>query len=156
MSSPLPVTTLDPRDVLALLAHRYPFLLVDRIEVLEPGRRVRGVRRVTAGEWGTGGPSRGVAPDGPTALPGLLVVESLAQTSGAILVELMKGSEGALGYFVGMERVRLRAMPRPGDTVLLDVELRSFRRGIARLRGAATLDGRTVATADFTTIIRAR
>ena len=138
--------TLDAREVMGLLAHRYPLLLVDRIEVLEAGRRVRGIKRVTAGEWATraGG-----------AMPGLVVVEALAQASAGILLGILEGAAGSVGYFVGMQRVRLRAAARAGDTLALDVELRSFRRGIARLRGTATLDdGRLVASAEFMTVVR--
>lgn len=152
-----PVATLDARAVLALLAHRYPLLLVDRIDVVERGVRVRGHRRVTGGEWAAGGP--GVAGWLP-GMPGLLAVEALAQTSAALLLDLVSGAEGVVGYFAALERVRLRDPARVGDALHLDVTLRSFRRGIAKLRGAATVDdgaatGRLVASADFTALVRA-
>jgi 3-hydroxyacyl-[acyl-carrier-protein] dehydratase len=147
-----PFDTLDAAAVLALLPHRYPFLLVDRITVVEPGRRVLGRKQVTAGEWA--GPA---VPEGTLAMPGLLVVEALAQTSAALLLGLLDASEGAVGYFVGMHRVRLRDAARPGDTLQLAVELRSFRRGIARLLGTGIVEGRGVAaSAEFTTIVRPR
>jgi 3-hydroxyacyl-[acyl-carrier-protein] dehydratase len=137
---------LSGQDVLGLLAHRYPFLLVDAIHVVEPGRRVVGTKRLTAGEWVTGG----------GAVPGLLVVEALAQTAGGILLGLLDDARGAVGYFAGMRRVRLRGAPVAGDTLRLAVELRSFRRGVAGLRGSADVEGRVVATADFTAVVRAR
>jgi 3-hydroxyacyl-[acyl-carrier-protein] dehydratase len=143
---PLP-TRLAPGDVLALLAHRYPFLLVDTIDVLEPGRRAVGTRRVTTSEWAAGQAS---------AMPGLLVVEALAQTSAALLAGLVEDAADVVGYFAGFQRVRLRDPARAGDTLRLHVELRAFRRGVAWLRGAAEVDGRTVATADFTTVVRVR
>lgn len=91
-----------------------------------------------------------------TALPGPLAVEALAQTSAALLVDLLDDAAGAVGYFAGLQRVRLRDPARPGDTLRLRVELRAFRRGVAWLRGVADVDGRTVATVDFTTVVRAR
>lgn len=151
-SPPPAPTVLDAADLLALVAHRFPFLLVDRVVIVEPGRRVVGTKRVTGNEW-----SSVFSGDGrPFPMPGLLVVEALAQTSAALLVGLAGDDEDLIGYFAALTRVRLREPARPGDTLSLTVELRSFRRGIARLRGVATADGRTVATADFVTIVRPR
>jgi 3-hydroxyacyl-[acyl-carrier-protein] dehydratase len=152
----MPISTLDPVAVLGLLAHRYPLLLVDRIDVLEPGRRVVGVKRVTSGEWAAGGAALGGWPVPVPGMPGTLVVEALAQTSAALLMGLVEGASEMLGYFAGMQRVRLRAPALPGDTLRLVVELRSFRRSIAKLYGIADVDGRTVASAGFTVIVRAR
>jgi 3-hydroxyacyl-[acyl-carrier-protein] dehydratase len=152
----VPPTSLDPVTVLGLLAHRYPLLLVDRIDVLEPGRRVIGIKRVTVGEWATGGPALGRPPVAMPGMPGMLVVEALAQTSAALLMGLVEGAGEVLGYFAAMERVRLREPAWPGDTLRLAVELRSFRRGIAKLRGVADVDHRTVASAEFTVVVRAR
>jgi 3-hydroxyacyl-[acyl-carrier-protein] dehydratase len=147
-----PPTVLDAADLLGLVAHRFPFLLVDRVEITEPGRRVVGTKRVTGNEW-----SSVFSGDGrPFPMPGLLVVEALAQTSAALLVGLAKADEDLIGYFAALTRVRLREPARPGDTLRLTVELRAFRRGIARLRGVADTDGRMVATAEFVTVVRPR
>jgi 3-hydroxyacyl-[acyl-carrier-protein] dehydratase len=154
------VRTVDPVAIPALLPHRYPFLLVDRIEVPEPGRRVVGYKRFAGAEWAALGPGEpapggvvlGTAP-GPS---GLLVVEALAQTSAALLADLVASTAGAVGYFAAFERVRLRVPPRPGDEVRLAVTLRAFRRGIAQLAGVADVGGRVVASARFTTVVRAR
>jgi 3-hydroxyacyl-[acyl-carrier-protein] dehydratase len=115
---------------------------------------------VTGAEWasgesmgrGSGGVVLGTAP----GMSGLLVVEALAQTSAALLVDLLESAEGAVGYFAALDRVRLRAPARPGDTLALTVTLRSFRRGIAKMHGLAETRGRVVATAGFTTVVRAR
>jgi 3-hydroxyacyl-[acyl-carrier-protein] dehydratase len=144
------IATMDSSDILAVLAHRYPFLLVDRIEVLEPGRRVTGVKRVTGSEWFGRAWCAASA-----AMPNMLVVEALAQASAAILLDLVDSTVGAVGYFAALERVKFREPALPGDTLVLDVELTSFRRGVARLRGLATVDGRRVVSAGFTTIVRA-
>ena len=141
---------MDSSAILNTLAHRYPFLLVDRIDVVAPGSRVEGLKRVTGGEWFAAAwqPSR-------MAMPNLLVVEALAQTSAALLLDLVDSAAGVVGYFAAIEHVRLREPACVGDTLVLAVELASFRRGIARLRGRATVDGRRVASASFTTIVRA-
>lgn len=169
--APMPSTSVDSQAVLGLLAHRFPFLLVDRIDVIEPGRRVVGVHQVTGAEWASGesmgrvaaSAGGGVVLGTADGMSGLLVVEALAQTSAALLVTLLDDTAGAVGYFAALERVRLRAPARPGETLRLAVTLRSFRRGIARLHGVATTgdaDGRTagrvVASAGFTTVVRPR
>lgn len=141
--------SMDSSALLNLLAHRYPFLLVDRIDVLEPGKRVEGLKRVTGAEWF--GPAWR---PGHVAMPKLLVVEALAQTSAALLFGLVAAVEGVVGYFAAIERVRSRDTARAGDTLVLGVELASFRRGVAHLEGRATVDGRRVVSASFTTIVR--
>ena len=154
-----PGDVLDATAIHALIAHRYPFLLVDAITIDEPGLRVTGRKRVTGGEWMAGAPAHpagGVQLGSARGASGLLVVEALAQTSAALMRDLVVATPGAVGYFVGMERVRLRIPPRAGDLLELAVRLASFRRGIARLDGRATVDGRLAASARFTTILRAR
>jgi len=141
---------MDSAAILNVLAHRYPFLLVDSINVIEPGRHVEGIKRVTGGEWfGAAWRPQDVA------MPNTLAIEALAQTSAALLLGLVDARAGVIGYFAAIERVRLRQPAVAGDTMLLRVELESFRRGIARLKGRATVEGRRVATASFTTIVRA-
>jgi 3-hydroxyacyl-[acyl-carrier-protein] dehydratase len=141
----------DPLDVLDVLGHRYPFLLVDRLRVVEPGRRAMGLKRVTAGDWWSE-----AAESGMREMPGTLVIEALAQTSAGVLVGLLDGSSGAVGYFAAAERVRFRALPRVGDTLIMAVELVWYRRGVARLRGVASVEGRLAASANFTTVVRGR
>ena len=139
---------MESSDVMAVLAHRYPFLLVDRIDVVEAGRRVEGCKQITGGEWALWGGSQ-------SAIPSLLVVEALAQTSAALLLGLVDSAAGVVGYFAAIERVRIRGTALAGDTLILGVELSSFRRGVARLKGVATVEQRRVVSASFTTIVRA-
>lgn len=140
----------DALDVRRVLPHRYPFLFVDRLRVVEPGRRAIGLKRVTGSEWfGASG-----LPNGE--MPGLLVVEALAQTSAAVLIGLLDGSDGAIGYFAGADRVKFRTLPRVGDTLVLSVELVWYRRGVARLSGRATVNDQLSARAQFTTVVRGR
>ncbi len=137
-----------------LLPHRYPFLLVDRIDVVEPARHVIGYKRITAGEWWMDGvvPGRDPAP----AMPHTLVLEALAQTSGALVRDLLDGAGSALAYFMGADRVRLRAPAAVGGELTLDVTLIKWRRGICRTRGVASVAGVTVLSAELTTVVRAR
>ena len=141
----------DILDVLGVLAHRYPFLLVDRLRVVEPGRRAVGLKRITVGDWWSDAVAGNAA-----EMPGTLVVEALAQTSAGVLIGLLDGTSGAIGYFAAADRVRFRSLPRAGDTLVMAVELLWYRRGVARLRGVATVDGRLAASADFTAVVRGR
>jgi 3-hydroxyacyl-[acyl-carrier-protein] dehydratase len=141
---------LEGASLAALLPHRYPFLLVDRIRVIEPGRLAVGSKRITAGEWWC-------APAGAetAGIPFSLVVEALAQTTCALLQAAADGTGGAIAYFVAADRVRFRHRARPGDELQLTVTLRSWRRGVCRTHGVATVDGRLVASATLTTMLRA-
>ena len=149
LSAPLP-------EVLGLLAHRYPFLLVDRVTRVESGRRAEGVKLVTGDEWLCRGRQEAGPPTAPLAMANLLVVEAIAQLSGAILVGLVEGSAGAVGYFVSFDGVRFRGEARPGEELRLEAELISFRRGICRTRGAAWVNGKRIVRARLTTVIRTR
>lgn len=137
----------DSPRIHALLAHRYPFVLVDRIDVLEPGQRVVGTKRVTSGEWWASAAYTDV-------IPFTLVIEALAQTSGALVQDLVEGADGGVAYFMGADRVRFRRPARVGEELRLEVSLRQWRRGVCRMRGVATVDGETVLTAELTIIVR--
>ena len=135
----------DAQALQGLLPHRYPFLLVDRIDVVEPGKHVIGYKRLTTSEWWS---------ETPTDVPLPLVLESLAQTSGALVHDLANGMSGAVAYFMGADRVRFRRAARPGDELRLDVRLLVWRRGLCRTKGVATIDGARVVSAELTTIVR--
>lgn len=137
----------DSPRIHALLAHRYPFVLVDRVDVIEAGRRVVGTKRVTSGEWWAMG-----VPD--AAMPFTLVIEALAQTSGAVVQELVEGAHGGVAYFMGADRVRFRRPARVGEELRLDVSLVQWRRGVCRMRGVATVEDDIVLTAELTIIVR--
>jgi len=147
---PVEAALLEGAALAALLPHRYPFLLVDRIRVIEPGRLAIGTKRVTAGEWWCD-PVHAA----PAGIPFSLVVEALAQTTCALLQAAADGTGGAIAYFVAADRVRFRQRARPGDELQLAVTLRSWRRGVCRTQGIATVDGRLVASATLTTMLRA-
>lgn len=134
-------------SVLELLPHRYPFLLVDRILEIDPGRRAVGVRRVTADEWFSGKSSH-------YEMPNTLVLEALAQLTGALLAGLAPGSEGAIGYFVAMQRVKFRGIARAGDELKLECKLLQFKRGICKTQATATVNDKVIVRAQLTTILR--
>ena len=137
----------DAASLAQLLPHRYPFLLVDRIDVVDAGKHVVGSKRLTAGErWARG--------DAREPIPAMLVLEALAQTSGAIVRDLVPSGSATIAYFMGADRVRIRATARAGDELRLDVTVRQWRRGICRTRGVASVHGTVVLTADLTTIVR--
>ena len=147
------MTTLDATALQELLPHRFPFLLVDRLEIVEPGRHVIGYKRITADEWWMDGLAPNAAP--LPAMPHTLVLEALAQTSGALVRDLLDGADRALAYFMGADRVRLRAPTAVGDELTLDVTLLKWRRGMCRARGVATVKGRMVVSAELSTVVRA-
>jgi 3-hydroxyacyl-[acyl-carrier-protein] dehydratase len=134
-------------DVQELLPHRYPFLLVDRITEIDPGKRAVGVRRVTADEWFTGLP-------GQYEMPNMLVLEALAQLSGAVLIGLSQQTIGAVGYFVGMQRVKFRGTARAGDELVLECNLLQFKRGICKTAVKASVGGKAIVRAQITTVLR--
>ncbi len=139
-------------DPLTLLPHRFPLLMVDRITAVEPGRRATGIKTVTGNEWTSVGSSHDA---GAQEMPHLLIVEALAQLSAALLVTLIEGGAGAIGYFLGINNVRCRGRAAPGDVLELSIELRNFKRGLCRTHGVARVGDLDVVRADLTTIIRA-
>jgi 3-hydroxyacyl-[acyl-carrier-protein] dehydratase len=138
---------------MGMLAHRYPFLLVDRVTRVEKGKRVEGIKLVTGDEWLCRGSQEAGTPAGPLAMPNLLVVEAIAQLSGAIILGLVDSAAGAVGYFLGFDGVRFRGEARPGDELRLEAELVMFRRGVCRTRGAAWVNGRRIVRARLTTVV---
>ena len=110
-----PTLPLEAADIMRIIPHRYPFLLVDRVVELEPGRRAVGIKAVTANE-----PQfTGHFPDRPI-MPGVLMVEALAQTA-AVAVMTLDEYRGKLGLFAGIDDCRFRRMVTPGDTLRLEV-----------------------------------
>jgi 3-hydroxyacyl-[acyl-carrier-protein] dehydratase len=126
---------LTTQEIMAIIPHRYPFLLVDRILELEPGQRAVGEKLVTIGEPFF----QGHFPDYPI-MPGVLIVEALAQTGCVIALSLPENAQ-KLGLFAGINNVRFKRPVRPGDTLRLEVQFDKIRMGIGRAKGVATVDG---------------
>ncbi len=138
-----PLGPLGPAAIRELIPHRYPFLLVDKIEEVEPGIRAVGIKNVTQNEPFF----EGHFPDYPV-MPGVLIVEALAQV-GAVGVMAKEEFRGKLALFAGIDGVRFRRQVIPGDVLRLEVEI-SRLRGVAGLgKGSATVNGERVCEADL-------
>jgi 3-hydroxyacyl-[acyl-carrier-protein] dehydratase len=148
MADALPGTTLqaplDAGQIQALIPHRYPFLLVDRIVELEPGKRAVGIKNVSIGEPFF----QGHFPNYPL-MPGVLIVEALAQT-GAVLVLSDPAHTGRIPLFAGIDNCRFRHQVRPGDTLRLEMEVTGVRGPIGRGHARAFVGETLVCEADLT------
>ena len=134
---------LGPATIRELIPHRYPFLLVDRIEEVEPGVRAVGIKNVTQNEPFF----EGHFPDYPV-MPGVLIVEALAQV-GAVGVMAKEEFRGKLALFAGIDGVRFRRQVIPGDVLRLEVEISRLRGVAGRGKGSATVNGERVCEADL-------
>ncbi|MDQ3539839.1 MAG: 3-hydroxyacyl-ACP dehydratase FabZ [Chloroflexota bacterium] len=134
---------LDSVAIRKIIPHRYPFLLVDRIDALEPGKCARGIKNVSANEQFF----QGHFPDYPV-MPGVLIVEAIAQV-GAIALLSLEEHAGEIAFFAGINNVRFKRQVRPGDTLNLQVELKQIRRGIGSGEGSATVDGEIACRGEF-------
>ena len=140
---------LDIRRVMAALPHRYPMLLVDRVESLERDRRIVAVKAVTINE----GFFAGHFPGRPI-MPGVLIVEALAQAAGVLAVEsLGLAGSGKLVYFMAIDGAKFRAPVEPGVLLKLEVEFVQKRTSVCKFAGRALVDGKVAAEANFTAMI---
>jgi len=134
---------------MALLPHRFPMLLVDRVVDFVPGERARGIKAVTINEPFFQGhfPSRPI-------MPGVLIVEALAQTAGVLAIKSL-GEAGAnkLVYFMAIENAKFRQPVEPGVLLNLDVEFVQRRATVCKFNGEASIDGKLAAEASFTAMI---
>jgi 3-hydroxyacyl-[acyl-carrier-protein] dehydratase len=134
---------LGPADIRELIPHRYPFLLVDSIEELEPGVRAVGIKNVTQNEPFF----QGHFPDYPV-MPGVLIIEAMAQVGA---VGVMAGGEhrDKLALFAGIDAVRFRRQVLPGDVLRMEVEIERLKGRVGRGRGRATVGDERVCEADL-------
>ncbi len=134
---------LGPAEIRRLIPHRYPFLLVDRVEELEPGVRAVGVKNVTQNEPFF----QGHFPDYPV-MPGVLIVEALAQV-GAVGVMAAGEHADKLALFAGIDGVRFRRQVVPGDVLTLEVEIDRLKGRVGRGTGRAAVGGERVCEAQL-------
>ena len=140
---------LDVRRVMAALPHRYPLLLVDRVESLDPDRGIVAIKAVTINEPFFQGhfPARPI-------MPGVLIVEALAQAAGVLAVEsLGLAGTGKLVYFMAIEGAKFRAPVEPGVLLRLEVEFAQKRPSVCKFTGRAKVGDKVVAEANFTAMI---
>ena len=139
----------DVRRVMAALPHRYPMLLVDRVEKMVPDQSITAIKAVSMNE----GFFQGHFPGRPI-MPGVLIVEALAQAAGVLAVEsLGLADSGKLVYFMAIEGAKFRNPVEPGCLLQLDVEFVQKRATVCKFTGKASVDGKTVAEANFTAMI---
>ncbi len=140
---------LDVRAVMAALPHRYPMLLVDRVETLIPDKSIRAIKAVTINE----GFFQGHFPGRPI-MPGVLIVEALAQAAGVLAVEsLGLAGSGKLVYFMAIDGAKFRSPVEPGCLLYLEAEFVQKRSSVCKFAGRALVDGKLVAEANFTAMI---
>ena len=140
---------LDIRRVMAALPHRYPMLLVDRVEKIVPDQSITAIKAVTMNE----GFFQGHFPGRPI-MPGVLIVEALAQAAGVLAVESFDlAGSGKLVYFMAIEGAKFRNPVEPGCLLQLDVEFVQKRSSVSKFSGKASVDGKVVAEANFTAMI---
>ncbi len=131
-------------DIMKLLPHRYPFLLVDRVVEFEAGKRIVGIKNVTINEPFF----QGHFPEHPI-MPGVLILEAMAQVGGVYAILGKEVGENQVPYFVGIDNAKFRKPVLPGDILRLELELIAKRRGIYTFNGKATVDGKLVAQAEL-------
>jgi len=132
-------------EIMRLLPHRHPFLLVDKIVELEPDKRVVGIKNVTVNEPFFPGHFPG-AP----VMPGVLIVEAMAQVAAVMVYQNMPDKEKKLIYFTGIESAKFRRPVLPGDQLRIEVELLARRSNFGKGRGTAHVDGKLAAEAVIT------
>lgn len=139
---------LSSTDIQAILPHRYPFLLVDRVEELEIGKRVVGIKNVTINEPFF----QGHFPGRPI-MPGVLIIEAMAQVGGILAFKSANQAGAKLVYFMGIEKAKFRKPVTPGDQLRFVVDVLRARHPYWKMRGEAFVDGTLVCEAELMAMI---
>lgn len=134
--------TVDIAEIMSILPHRYPFLLIDRILEIEPKKRIVALKNITFNE-----PQfTGHFPDYPI-MPGVLMIEAIAQAGGALLLNEIPDRDQKLMVFTGIDDCKFRKPVVPGDQVRIEVTVLNWRTSAVRMRGVATVDGKVACEA---------
>jgi 3-hydroxyacyl-[acyl-carrier-protein] dehydratase len=141
-AQPARTTTMDIHEIMALLPHRYPFLLIDRVIDMEPRTRIVAIKNVTINEPHF----TGHFPDYPI-MPGVLMVEAIAQAGGTLLLNEIPDRESKLMVFTSIENARFRRPVTPGDQLRIEVTVLNWRSRVVKMRGVITVDGKVVCDA---------
>ena len=142
---------LDINAILGMLPHRYPFLLVDRVVSYEPHKRLTAIKNVTINEPFF----QGHFPGHPI-MPGVLIIEAMAQVGGILLMGTVQNAENKVVYFTSLDNVKWRKPVRPGDQLRFELEVVKIRGPVCQMRGVGKVDGSLVAEADMSAMLRDR
>lgn len=135
---------LDAQQIQQTLPHRYPFLLVDRIIEFEAGKRIVGIKNVTINEPFF----QGHFPGHPI-MPGVLIIEAMAQVGGMLLMDSVTDAENKVVYFMSLDNVKFRRPVTPGDQIRFELEMLQFRGRTCRMKGVGKVDGQVVVEAEM-------
>ncbi|MBL8204611.1 MAG: 3-hydroxyacyl-ACP dehydratase FabZ [Blastocatellia bacterium] len=138
---------MDILEIQSLIPHRYPFLLIDRIVEIEPLKRIVAIKNVTMNEPFF----QGHFPGAPV-MPGVLIIEAMAQAGAVLLFREVPDRENKLMYFAAIEEARFRKPVTPGDQLRLEIEVIKYRSGYGKLSGKAYVDGVVVCEAVVTSV----
>ena len=133
---------MDILEIQSLIPHRYPFLLIDRVLEIEPLKRIVAIKNVTMNEPFF----QGHFPGAPV-MPGVLIIEAMAQAGAILLFREVPDRESKLMYFAGIENARFRKPVTPGDQIRFEVNVIKYKMGFCKLEGKAFVDGKLVCEA---------
>ena len=143
--APVASQTLDIVEIMEILPHRYPFLLIDRVIEIERKQRIVALKNVTANEPHFAGHF----PHYPI-MPGVLMVEAIAQAGGALLLTEIPDRDSKLMVFTGIEQAKFRRPVTPGDQLRIEVVVLNWRTSAVKMRGVATVEGKVACEATVT------
>jgi UDP-3-O-[3-hydroxymyristoyl] N-acetylglucosamine deacetylase / 3-hydroxyacyl-[acyl-carrier-protein] dehydratase len=138
-------------EIMKILPHRYPFLLVDRIVEMEAMKRVVAIKNVTINEPFF----QGHFPGHPI-MPGVLIVEAMAQAGGVLLMGTVDDPESKVVYFMSIDNIKFRKPVKPGDQLRFEVDVIQMRGKVVRISGVAKVDGQVVCEAEMAAMVRDR